>query len=260
MSMSSARRSAMTSFSCVGTPYGVQLAPTMLSHAAPVTFWWVKVISMPFRLTPRSVSKCCRFTLAPTKTRPRPRVRARSPNTGPGEMDVRTGTPPWNRNVEPPLVALTGTLATLPLMAFPIKEMRVPFSARAAGTPRVRRWFPSKPEISGPGRWPTRARSGNHHFRVTPPRAPLGGARLVLAIALVAVCPPLACRADQAPAGTPGPPQPPPPPWRRVWHDEFDGTALDTTKWVRETGGNGWGNGELEFYTNRSENARDGNR
>src|SRR2546425_6732011 len=89
------------------------------------------------------------------------------------------------------------------------------------------------------------------------PRAPLGGARLVLAIALVAVCPTLACRADQqGPAGgTPGTP-PPPPPWRLVWHDEFDGSALDTTRWVRETGGNGWGNGELEFYTDRVENAR----
>src|SRR2546425_5611004 len=99
--------------------------------------------------------------------------------------------------------------------------------------------------------------SGNHQFSVTPTRAPLGGARLVLAIALVAVCPTLACRADQqGPAGgTPGTP-PPPPPWRLVWHDEFDGAALDTTRWVRETGGNGWGNGELEFYTDRVENAR----
>ncbi len=86
---------------------------------------------------------------------------------------------------------------------------------------------------------------------------PLAGARLVLALALVALCPTLACRADQqAPAGAvTGPPQTPGP-WRLVWYDEFDGTALDTTKWVRETGGNGWGNGELEFYTNRVENAR----
>src|SRR5437879_10468047 len=44
--------------------------------------------------------------------------------------------------------------------------------------------------------------------------------------------------------------------WRVVWHDEFDGTALDATKWVRETGGGGWGNDEVEFYTDRPENAR----
>jgi beta-glucanase (GH16 family) len=49
-----------------------------------------------------------------------------------------------------------------------------------------------------------------------------------------------------------------------VWSDEFNGangTAPDPTKWVLETGGNGWGNNELEYYTNRLENAhvQDGN-
>ena len=76
---------------------------------------------------------------------------------------------------------------------------------------------------------------------------------VVLAIALVVVRPTLACRADQQSA-TGG--RPTPPAWRLVWRDEFDGAALDTTKWVRETGGNGWGNAELEFYTDRVENAR----
>ena len=46
-----------------------------------------------------------------------------------------------------------------------------------------------------------------------------------------------------------------PPVWQLVWHDEFDGPALNATKWVRETGGDGWGNGELEFYTDRVANA-----
>ena len=80
---------------------------------------------------------------------------------------------------------------------------------------------------------------------------------LSLSLALVAMYPTLACRADQqAPAAVdPGTPQPPPA-WRLVWHDEFDGAVLDTTKWVRETRGNGWGNAELEFYTDRVENAR----
>jgi len=46
------------------------------------------------------------------------------------------------------------------------------------------------------------------------------------------------------------------PRWQLVWHDEFDGTTLDAGKWVRETGGDGWGNAVLEFYTDRTENAR----
>lgn len=39
---------------------------------------------------------------------------------------------------------------------------------------------------------------------------------------------------------------------RLVWSDEFNGAAgalPDATKWNFETGGNGWGNGELECYT-----------
>jgi beta-glucanase (GH16 family) len=73
---------------------------------------------------------------------------------------------------------------------------------------------------------------------------------------LLAIVSGFACGADQA--GTVGgpPPPPPPPPWQLVWHDEFDDSTLDTTRWVRETGGGGWGNAELEFYTKRTENAR----
>ena len=33
-----------------------------------------------------------------------------------------------------------------------------------------------------------------------------------------------------------------PPGWVLDWSDEFDGPVLDRTKWVPETGGNGWGN------------------
>ncbi len=46
------------------------------------------------------------------------------------------------------------------------------------------------------------------------------------------------------------------PDWRLVWHDEFDGSAIDATKWTLEIGGHGWGNAEKVFYTNRPENAR----
>ena len=42
-----------------------------------------------------------------------------------------------------------------------------------------------------------------------------------------------------------------------LWHDEFDGSTIDTSKWTFETGNGteGWGNWEKEYYTNNSENA-----
>ena len=42
-----------------------------------------------------------------------------------------------------------------------------------------------------------------------------------------------------------------------LWSDEFDGSAIDTSKWTFEigTGGSGWGNNEKEYYTGRKENA-----
>ena len=52
--------------------------------------------------------------------------------------------------------------------------------------------------------------------------------------------------------------------WKLVWSDEFsgpNGSAVDGSKWVSETGGGGWGNNELEYYTKRLDNAyqQDGN-
>jgi beta-glucanase (GH16 family) len=52
--------------------------------------------------------------------------------------------------------------------------------------------------------------------------------------------------------------------WKLVWKDEFsgpDGSPVDASKWVSETGGGGWGNNELEYYTKRLDNAyqQDGN-
>ena len=49
-----------------------------------------------------------------------------------------------------------------------------------------------------------------------------------------------------------------------VWSDEFsatNGSRPDSSKWIMETGGGGWGNHELEAYTNRAQNAhvQDGN-
>ena len=46
--------------------------------------------------------------------------------------------------------------------------------------------------------------------------------------------------------------------WKLIWSDGFNGpngSAADSSKWVTETGGGGWGNDELEYYTSRLENA-----
>ena len=47
--------------------------------------------------------------------------------------------------------------------------------------------------------------------------------------------------------------------WELVWHDEFDGGAIDPTNWTYDIGGWGWGNGEAQYYTSRPANARVGN-
>lgn len=60
---------------------------------------------------------------------------------------------------------------------------------------------------------------------------------------------------------------PAPPEWKLVWSDEFDGKEIDPTKWAFDLGNGfydpkakawiaGWGNDELECYTDRRENAR----
>ena len=51
--------------------------------------------------------------------------------------------------------------------------------------------------------------------------------------------------------------------WELVWSDDFNGTAgsaPDNTKWAFDLGGGGWGNNELQVYTNNSNNIKlDGN-
>lgn len=45
-----------------------------------------------------------------------------------------------------------------------------------------------------------------------------------------------------------------------VWQDEFDYTGLpDATKWGYDIGGSGWGNNELQYYTNSINNVFAGN-
>jgi len=53
--------------------------------------------------------------------------------------------------------------------------------------------------------------------------------------------------------------------WQLVWNDDFDGTTAgelpDASKWSYDIGkgNNGWGNQELQYYTNRPENiSKDG--
>jgi beta-glucanase (GH16 family) len=42
--------------------------------------------------------------------------------------------------------------------------------------------------------------------------------------------------------------------WRLVWADEFDTKGLpDASKWAYDVGGHGWGNNELQFYTEARE-------
>jgi len=44
--------------------------------------------------------------------------------------------------------------------------------------------------------------------------------------------------------------------WQLVWSDEFNGDSVDTNHWKFEIGNHhGWGNHELEYYTDRPENA-----
>jgi beta-glucanase (GH16 family) len=58
-----------------------------------------------------------------------------------------------------------------------------------------------------------------------------------------------------APSGQPPPSQSG---WQLAWSDEFDGadgSAPNPARWVFDIGGGGWGNNELQSYTDRRENA-----
>ncbi len=66
------------------------------------------------------------------------------------------------------------------------------------------------------------------------------------------------CAHTANPPATPAPSQAPSG-WMLVWSDEFnapDGSAPDSSKWTFQTGGNGFGNQELEYYTSRLQNAQ----
>ncbi|WP_063840083.1 carbohydrate binding domain-containing protein [Paenibacillus sp. FSL R5-0912] len=74
--------------------------------------------------------------------------------------------------------------------------------------------------------------------------------------------------ATATPAVTPAPevtptPAPTSDPWSLVWNDEFDDNVIDPAKWTYDLGdgttvGNpGWGNNELEYYTNEGKNVKE---
>src|SRR6266849_8225914 len=82
-------------------------------------------------------------------------------------------------------------------------------------------------------------------FRLTPSIGPI-----LLATALLLI----SCGSAYSPA-----PPPPASGYTLVWSDEFngtDGTSPDSSKWTYDTCGNGWGNNELECYTNLVQNAQ----
>lgn len=70
-----------------------------------------------------------------------------------------------------------------------------------------------------------------------------------------------ACATAVAPTPTPTAIPPTPTPewvrdgWELVWQDEFEGTAINDDYWSHEVGGDGWGNGESQYYTDDAKNA-----
>lgn len=47
--------------------------------------------------------------------------------------------------------------------------------------------------------------------------------------------------------------------YQLTWADEFDGTTVNASNWNFETGGNGWGNNEKEFYQAANATVSNGN-
>jgi beta-glucanase (GH16 family) len=83
------------------------------------------------------------------------------------------------------------------------------------------------------------------------------GRHCLVAIAVVVTCLPSGSQRNPAPTSSAAKSR-----WVLTWSDEFNGpvgSAPDPTRWVVETGGQGWGNGELQSYTARPENLRQDN-
>ena len=89
--------------------------------------------------------------------------------------------------------------------------------------------------------------------------APRRAFRALAAFAAALLAAACAAPAGVAPNTAPGPAAAAAPPgWTLAWRDEFDGpagAAADPARWVADTGGQGWGNQEREYYTAGAENA-----
>jgi len=79
-----------------------------------------------------------------------------------------------------------------------------------------------------------------------------------LCLSVLTMCGGHSSSASQTPTPTPTPtPVPTPGPWVLTWSDEFDGadgSRPDESRWTYDIGGSGYGNQELETYTNRPDN------
>jgi beta-glucanase (GH16 family) len=89
-------------------------------------------------------------------------------------------------------------------------------------------------------------------FRMTRTQRLIASRGLLPTLSLMlAMCGGHSSSASPSPTPTPGP-------WMLTWSDEFDGpdqSRPDQSRWAYDIGGGGWGNQELETYTNRVENA-----
>ena len=43
--------------------------------------------------------------------------------------------------------------------------------------------------------------------------------------------------------------------WKLVWNDEFSNSKINLDKWSHEIGGHGWGNNELQYYSDKDSTA-----
>jgi beta-glucanase (GH16 family) len=63
------------------------------------------------------------------------------------------------------------------------------------------------------------------------------------------------CGKEDNPTKGDDPKIPEPEGWQLVWHDEFDGSSINTKKWEHEVNAQGGGNDELQYYTSRLQNS-----
>ncbi|MEM9373394.1 MAG: glycoside hydrolase family 16 protein, partial [Planctomycetota bacterium] len=83
----------------------------------------------------------------------------------------------------------------------------------------------------------------------------MGSSHLAAAVVLASLTGPALAQEDGAARGSPGPG------WTLTFADEFDGFILNPNNWSYQTGTGtefglvGWGNNELQYYTNRSVNS-----